>query len=265
MSRRGWRMAGMIATFLTLTACAPERDAMQTIRDNLFYDGLAAFHEGFYKESAVRWERAAHFGDGEAARNLGHLYRQGLGVEQDTAIAVAWYQVAADAGVISAQYNLGMVYLKGGPNLTPNRPVALYWLNKAAASGLAPAQAELARIEAEPVTAQPVATKPLAVVEIAPVFAPPAPTSPAVIPAMIDPPVKASIQIGSYRSRKDAESDWQRLHRPGLEPEIIAVRLKDGKQWYRLVAQGLLDDVEAYCRNAQQHRITCWPGHPKSR
>ncbi|TAN71564.1 MAG: sel1 repeat family protein, partial [Magnetospirillum sp.] len=146
---RGHVMA-LILGVMMLAGCAPAPDPMQTIRDRLFYDGLAAFHEGFHKEAAVRWERAAHFGDGEAARNLGHLYRQGLGVEQDTAIAVAWYQVAADAGVASAQYNLGMVHLNGGPNFAPDRPTALVWLTKATEAGIAPAKKELERLASEP-------------------------------------------------------------------------------------------------------------------
>jgi hypothetical protein len=224
---------------------------MQTIRDGLFYDGLAAFHEGFHKEAAVRWERAAHFGDGEAARNLGHLYRQGLGVEQDTAIAVAWYQVAADAGVASAQYNLGMVYLNGGPNFTPDRPAALHWLTQAAAAGITPARRELDRLAAEPE----VSAVPVVVAVPASVAAP--------IPFVEPPAVPVRVQVGSYQTRQGAEADLRRLKRSGLDFEIAPLRLKDGKQWYRLIAMGKAEDVGAYCRAAATRRIGCWPHNGK--
>ncbi|MDO8606901.1 MAG: SPOR domain-containing protein [Phaeospirillum sp.] len=238
---------------LILGGCAPAPDPMQTIRDGLFYDGLAAFHEGFHKEAAVRWERAAHFGDAEAARNLGHLYRQGLGVEQDTAIAVAWYQVAADAGVASAQYNLGMVYLNGGPNFAIDRPAGLRWLTQAAAGGIAPAQRELDRLAAGP------EPKPEPKASVVSASAP-APVQVAAAAPFIEPPQPpVRIQVGSYRTRQGAEADLRRLKRPGLDFEISPLRLKDGKQWYRLIAQGKAEDVGAYCRAAASHKIGCWP------
>ncbi|WP_161539573.1 SPOR domain-containing protein [Paramagnetospirillum kuznetsovii] len=245
---------------LALAGCADTKgDPMQTVRDSLFYDGLAAFHEGYYKEASIRWERAAHFGDGEAARNLGHLYRQGLGVDQDAAIAVAWYQIAADAGVVSAQYNLGMLYMSGGaPNLAPNPSVGMYWLNKAAAAGLPPAKAELERLAAaasEP-KPEPVATPVVAM----PVVAAP---DPAPAPAFVDTPETARAQVGSYRSRKDAEADWKRVRKPGLEPEIIEVNMGERGRWYRLLAVGTPDAVEAYCDYAAKQKVGCWPGRSR--
>jgi uncharacterized protein len=232
---------------------APAPDPMQTIRDGLFYDGLAAFHEGYYKEAAIRWERAAHFGDGDAARNLGHLYRQGLGVEQDTSIAVAWYQVAADAGVASAQYNLGMVYLNGGPNFTTDRTKGLFWLNKAAAAGIVPAQTELARLASAP-EPKPEPAAPAAVA----LNPPPAAAAPVVVET---PAAPARVQIGSYQTRKAAEGDMARLkRRSDLGFQIVSGRDKAGRNWYRLMAVGKPDAVEAYCRQAATQRIGCWPG-----
>ncbi len=231
-------------TVLAGCAPAPAPDPMQTIRDHLFYDGLAAFHEGYYKEAAVRWERAARFGDGDAARNLGHLYRQGLGVEQDISIAVGWYQVAADAGVVTAQYNLGMVYLDGGPNFPKDRGQALLWLNKAASAGVVPARKELERLAAEPPVPAPVAV---------PAVTPEPPPAP---PPVTEP---ERVQIGSYQTRKAAEADLRRLkRRSDLDFEIV-VGGKDGQHWYRLMAVGKPEEVEAYCREVATHRVGCWP------
>ncbi len=249
----------IVAIVVVLGGCAQDRDPMQTIRDGLFYDGLAAFHEGFHKEAATRWERAAHFGDGDAARNLGHLYRQGLGVDQDASIAMAWYQVASDAGNISAQYNMGMLYQKGGINLPPDRALALRWLGKAAAAGVAPARVALDRLAAEP-AAQEQQAAAVPVTEPAIKTPPPALPQPMAEPA----PAKVKVQVGSYRRLADAEKDWRRLKRPGLDPEIVEVRLPDRGKWFRLLAQGPLDTVEAYCRDMEKHRIGCWPGKPRS-
>ena len=245
----------LLAGVLTLSGCSspPKDDPMQTIRDRLFYDGLAAFHEGFYKEAAIRWERAAHFGDGEAARNLGHLYRQGLGVDQDVAVAVEWYQVASAAGVPSAEYNLGMVYLNGGPNFATDRVKALHWLTKAADAGVIPARKELDRLAAEP-----------SAPATSPAPAPPPPISQAA--TMPTPAVApARVQIGSYQTRKAAEGDLARIkRRSDLDFEIVNGRAKDGTPWYRLMAMGKAEQLEAYCREAASRRIGCWPSSRKT-
>jgi TPR repeat protein len=238
-----------------LVACsATEKaptDPRQTIRDSLFYDGLAAFHEGFYKEAAVRWSRASAFGDGEAARNLGHLYRQGLGVERDLPIAIAWYQVAADAGVTSAWYNLGMLYYHGAEGYPPNREQGLAWLTRAAEAGIAPAKAELERIKTQPPAPPP------------PEPAPPPPEPQPAPPPPAPPPApeteKLRVQVGSYRSRALAEADIKRLQSPGVEHQLVEVRVKDQGLWYRLMAVGEAERLKAYCAG-ERPRVACWPG-----
>ncbi|KIL98134.1 hypothetical protein CCC_01195 [Paramagnetospirillum magnetotacticum MS-1] len=233
-----------------LAACSATPPAEQTIRDHYFYGGLAAFHEDMHAEAARQWQRAAELGDGEAARNLGHLYRQGLGVEADGHIAAAWYQVAADAGVISADYNLGMLYMRGGPGLPPDPDEGLKRLGKAAQAGFPPAKAELERLAAAP--APPVATPAPTVAETAPA-PPPAPAPPAV-----SEPSPLRMQIGSYRTRAAAEQEWKRLRLKGLTPEIIANRVEGKGLWYRLVAVGPAQAVEAFCASAQAKGMSCW-------
>lgn len=228
-------------TVLVLSACTPAPEPMQTIRDHYFYGGLAAFHEDLPDEAARQWRRAAELGDGEAARNLGHLYRKGLGVEADGHMAAAWYMVAADAGVISAEYNLGMLYLKGGPGLEPDPAKGEALLVEAAARGFVPAKAEADRLAAERTS----------------------PSSSAPVPAVAEPPssvppVPVRVQLGSYPTRTLAEQDWKRLRPYGLSPEIIVNRV-EGKRWHRLLAVGPAEAVDAFCAAAPSRGVACRP------
>lgn len=217
---------------------------MQTIRDHYFYGGLAAFHEDMHAEAARQWQRAAELGDNEAARNLGHLYRQGLGVEADGHIAAAWYQVAADGGVISAEYNLGMLYLRGGPGLPVDKEQGMARLGKAAAAGYVPAKAEMDRLASLPPPEPPAAAAP----------APVPPVTEAAVPA----PAPVRRQIGSYRTKAAAEQDWKRLRLKDLTPEIIANKVEGQGRWYRLVAVGPAEAIDAFCGSAAAKGMSCW-------
>ena len=55
----------------------------------------------------------AEAGDAEAHVNLGFRYANGLGVPEDEAEAVRWWQMAADQGHADAQYLLGGRYFSG--------------------------------------------------------------------------------------------------------------------------------------------------------
>jgi uncharacterized protein len=243
--------AGMMVLVLALAACAGQTAP----EERLFYSGLAAYDQGRYAEAADRWQRAAEQGDIAAARNLGHLYRHGLGVEQDLPIALAWYQVAADAGLATAQYNVGMLYLQGGPKLDKDRLGAIYWLGLAGQAGIEPAAKALAGLTAvAPPIAEAPAPEALAPEVLAPeAFAgvpePPAP------PVAAEPRLRA--QVGSYRSARMAERDWLRLSSPGIDHEIVAVRLKETGMWYRLIAVGGASALQAYCDDASRRRREC--------
>ena len=66
--------------------------------------------------------------------NLGFMYHQGQGVEQDLKEAVKWYQKAADQGQVNAQYTLGWMYANGR-GVEQNYVTACAWYNIAAAKG----------------------------------------------------------------------------------------------------------------------------------
>lgn len=63
----------------------------------------------------------------EAETYLGQSYAKGYGTPQDWAQAAAWYQKAADAGVVAAQVNLGAQYYYGqGVPLDYNKAADLW-------------------------------------------------------------------------------------------------------------------------------------------
>ncbi len=268
----------VLLPLLTASAgCSPAPDPMQTIRDHHFYAALTSYNDGRYDEALASWRRAAEFGDGEAARNLGHMYRQGLGVEADLPIALAWYQVAADAGVVSAQYNLGMVYLGGGPGVPKDRLAALHWLNAAAAAGVLPARWQLDRMAAEDAPAVPAtlavgptraAAEALAAAAPSPAAPPDPPPAPPPAPQAAPSDIgqePARAQVGSFRTQAAAEAEAKRLRRPGITWRIIANRDRGQGRWYRLMAVGGASAVDSLCRSAGERGSGCWGWKPAAK
>ena len=87
----------------------------------------------------------AEAGDADAQFNLGVMYYQGLGVEQDFKEVVKWYQKAADQGDVEAQYNLGVMYYQG-LGVEQDFKEAVKWYQKAADQGDAIAQYDLGNV-----------------------------------------------------------------------------------------------------------------------
>ena len=85
---------------------------------------------------------AAEKGDAAAQYNLGLMYDQGEGVQQDYDSARAWFEKAAEQGLAAAQYNLGVMYLQG-EGVQQDYDSARAWFEKAAEQGLADAQYQL--------------------------------------------------------------------------------------------------------------------------
>ncbi|USA54693.1 sel1 repeat family protein [Acinetobacter sp. C32I] len=85
---------------------------------------------------------AAEQGDVEAQYNLGAMYADGDGVEQNDAKAFEWFQKAANQGEASAQYNLAVMY-DNGKGIEKDIKQAYYWYFKAAEQGDLDAQHHL--------------------------------------------------------------------------------------------------------------------------
>lgn len=76
-------------------------------------EGLAAYRAGDYVTAFKQWRPLAEKGQAKAQYNLGLLYYNGRGVNQDYTQARHWYLKAAEQGQAFAQNNLGKLYEKG--------------------------------------------------------------------------------------------------------------------------------------------------------
>ena len=107
-----------------------------------FKTGLDAYQRADYATALQEWRPLAEKGDANAQYNLGLLYNQGLGVQQDFKAAADWYRKAAEQGNSNAQYNLGVMGSTGqGVPKDPSQ--AMKWYLKAAEKGVVGAQNNL--------------------------------------------------------------------------------------------------------------------------
>ena len=61
----------------------------------------------------ARFLAADEAGNRKAARYVGLMYEQGLGVDQDYAQAASWYEKGVGAGDLTSGYYLGLLYAQG--------------------------------------------------------------------------------------------------------------------------------------------------------
>jgi hypothetical protein len=89
--------------------------------------GIQAWQRADY-EAAVRiWRPLAERGDADAAFNLGQAYRLGRGVPTNLAAAQTWFERAAAKGHVDAQTTLGLMLFENG-----DRAGGVRWLRQAA-------------------------------------------------------------------------------------------------------------------------------------
>ena len=72
------------------------------------------------------------------------MYAAGKGVERNYTTSMEWYRRAAEHGLASAQYTLGLIYAHG-LGTPPDKAAARLWFEKAAARGFTPARQALAQ------------------------------------------------------------------------------------------------------------------------
>ena len=231
--------------------------------------GIEAWQKGDTAGAVAIWRPLAEKGDPDAAFNLGQAYRLGKGVPLDLAQAQDWLERAARKGHVDAQATLGLLLFQNGNRVSGMRwlksaaeagearallivgtalyngdgvqadPVTAYaYVSRAAAQGLAPAQATLADMDAampldqrqkgialaqSMVSAKkPAGPGPPAKTAVAKPAAPkpsapkPAPVKPAAVsPAPARPVGAASgkwrIQLGAFGQRKSAEALFGKL------------------------------------------------------
>ena len=78
-----------------------------------FAAGMAAYEAGDYGRALREWRPLAEGDDVAAMRNVGQMYRLGLGVPKEPETAAKWYAKAAAKGFDRAQANLAALYLVG--------------------------------------------------------------------------------------------------------------------------------------------------------
>jgi TPR repeat protein len=105
-------------------------------------DGVAAFKAGNYRQALALWQPLAKAGDADAQYNIGLLYMKGLGVAKNSRTARQLFTAAAEQGQPDAQYNLGLMYFQGNTVFRSNKD-AFTWWSRAAAQNHAPAQYNL--------------------------------------------------------------------------------------------------------------------------
>lgn len=81
---------------------------------------------------AVEWlEKAAEANDTAAQFQLGLLYLEGVGVDEDPSLAARWFELAAEQGHVPAQNNLGSLY-ENGRGVGQSFSRAFEWYERAA-------------------------------------------------------------------------------------------------------------------------------------
>jgi TPR repeat protein len=100
---------------------------------------------------ALKWYRlAAEQGLADAQSNLGMMYRNCRGVDhKDDKEAVKWFRLAAQQNLAVAQFNLGLMYAEGRGLDHKDDKEAVKWFRLAAEQGSARAQSSLGMMYAE--------------------------------------------------------------------------------------------------------------------
>lgn len=135
-SWRGWCRIGVLGGLLLLGS--PPLLAQ-------FDDAVRAAHGGYYSRAEAEFRRLADAGDARGQNGLGVLYLRGTGVEQDIALAVRWFRLAARQGYHAAQTNLGLLY-ENGWGVPADEELAFRWYHRAASQGDREAQISVARM-----------------------------------------------------------------------------------------------------------------------
>ena len=133
-----------IALCGALAACASDpKDSPEAMKAT-FADGLKAYDSGNFALAFKTWSSIEDVDLG-AMRNVAVMLRTGKGVEKDPKAAEAIMQRAAEAGLFTAQADLGDMLLKGEAD-APNPKAASQWLALAALAGHPMAEFELGQL-----------------------------------------------------------------------------------------------------------------------
>jgi TPR repeat protein len=99
-----------------------------------FEEGVVAFDKGDCKKALEKFTPLAKQGNADAQYNLGYMYYNGNGVNQNFTEAKRWMELAAKQGDLGAKLYLGVMYDKG-QGIEQNYSLAVRWYTKAAEKG----------------------------------------------------------------------------------------------------------------------------------
>lgn len=123
--------------FITLLLCCTTLPAFAGLKE-----GDEAMEKEDFKTALKEFTALANKGDAQAQFNLGAMYNEGLGVDEDVAKAFAFFLKAAEQKHPRAQFVVGHMY-SSGRGVTANKQESLQWKQKAASQGYAQAQSDL--------------------------------------------------------------------------------------------------------------------------
>ena len=134
-----------LATFALAVSfmCWQPNAATGATTEQILGDAWTAYNIGKYKETLRLVEPLAGNGNPRAQVIMGRLYENGLGVEQDMAVAAQWFQLAAEQNDPEAQVLLAYCY-EIGAGVPKNPQQVMNLMTRAAESGNAEAQFNLA-------------------------------------------------------------------------------------------------------------------------
>ncbi|MFZ6773259.1 tetratricopeptide repeat protein [Undibacterium sp. SXout7W] len=107
-----------------------------------FEDGVNLYENQEMSEAADAFQAAADKDNADAQFNLGLMYLNGEGIEENYQQAMHWFEQSAAQNNVRAQVNLARMYAKG-KGVAPDYNTAVSWFKKAADQGYADAQYSL--------------------------------------------------------------------------------------------------------------------------
>ena len=108
---------------------------------DLYFSGAGGYPQD-YAKALEAYLKAAEQGDADAQAQLGRMYMDGLGVEQNAEKAMDWNMRAAEQGNAQGQEQIGQMYYLG-IGVTKSTEEASRWFERAAAAGSEKAAAML--------------------------------------------------------------------------------------------------------------------------
>lgn len=111
--------------------------------DEVLTEAWTAYNIGDYKKTIRLVQPLAYEGNPRAQTILGRCFENGLGVEQDMAVAAQWFQMAAEQNYSEAQVLLAYCY-EIGAGVPKNPQQVMNLMTRAGEAGNAEAQFNLA-------------------------------------------------------------------------------------------------------------------------